>query len=80
VLNNLIRNAYQYTHEGWIRCQADAQCVVIENCDTGLDREQESISFGLGLELTQQICTKLGWQLQVSEREGGLIAWLTLPG
>lgn len=79
VLNNLIRNAYQYTNRGWIYCHADEHLVTIENCDISVEHKTDLTSFGLGLELTQQICEKLGWELTINQREGGLIAKLRLP-
>ncbi|CAM3645408.1 Sensor histidine kinase GlrK [Vibrio aerogenes CECT 7868] len=79
VLSNLIRNAFQYTQEGWIHCSADHRAVVIHNCDTGTETQQQAISFGFGLDLTQQVCKRLGWQLDIEENHGGMIARLVLP-
>lgn len=79
VLNNLIRNAYQYTHEGWIVCRANKGSVEIENYDVAVSQDNHDISFGLGLELTKQICEKLSWTLEIHEQQGGVLARLQLP-
>ncbi|QMV16339.1 sensor histidine kinase [Vibrio spartinae] len=81
VLNNLLRNAYQYTTEGWILCHLDDHSVTIHNCDTSIQNGQESISFGFGfgLELTKQVCDKLEWTLDIKQESAGIVARLIWP-
>lgn len=79
VLNNLIRNAFQYTHQGWIKISYSDNYVIIENKDAEQDNENTLDSFGLGLELTQRICLKLNWKLEISFQQGGVLARLQLP-
>ena len=79
VLNNLIRNAFQYTHYGWIEISYLDESIIIENVDSDQINDQNIVSFGFGLELTEKLCHKLGWKLDVQYREGGVIAQLQLP-
>ncbi len=79
VLNNLIRNAFQYTHQGWIKLNYTDEGISIENHDTSLNIEPSIEGFGLGLDLTQRICCKLGWQLELSFQQTGVKAVLQLP-
>ena len=79
VLNNLIRNAFQYTHCGWIKISYLDESVVIENMDSDQIDDQNVVSFGFGLELTEKVCCKLGWKLDIQHKEGGVVAKLKLP-
>ncbi|MBB1465377.1 HAMP domain-containing histidine kinase [Vibrio splendidus] len=79
VVGNLIRNAFQYTHSGTIRVYFEKNSIVIKNINTQeLDLPFQD-SFGLGQDLTEKICKKLGWYLEAQEIEGGLLARLHLP-
>ncbi|MEZ8231015.1 sensor histidine kinase [Vibrio splendidus] len=79
VVGNLIRNAFQYTHSGTIRVYFEKNSIVIKNINTQeLDLPFQD-SFGLGQDLTEKICKKLGWYLEAEEIEGGLLARLHLP-
>ena len=79
VLNNLIRNAFQYTQHGWIKISFSDNCILIENHDTQNLLKQSAEGFGLGLELTQRICKKLDWKLTVNFQDKGVLAILYLP-
>ena len=79
VLNNLIRNAFQYTHHGWIKISFSDNRILIENHDTQNLLKQSAEGFGLGLELTQRICKKLDWKLTVNFQDKGVLAILYLP-
>lgn len=79
VLNNLIRNAFQYTHQGWIKVSYSDNHIIIENKNAEHQNENTIDSFGLGLELTQRICQKLNWKLEISFQQGGVLARLQLP-
>ena len=79
VVGNLIRNAFQYTHSGTIHIYFEENSIVIKNINTQeLDLPFQD-SFGLGQDLTEKICKKLGWHLEAEEIEGGLLARLHLP-
>ncbi|NOH61884.1 HAMP domain-containing sensor histidine kinase [Vibrio sp. RE88] len=79
VLGNLVRNAFQYTHNGWVNIEFDGDSVTIENSELESLGEEYDVSFGFGLELTEKVCDKLGWQFDIQPREGGVIARLQLP-
>jgi len=79
VLANLIRNAFQYTHEGEVVISVSDQKIQVYNQDQSDSGDHNEDSFGLGLSLAQQICERLGWQLAVKPVPGGLTATLTLP-
>lgn len=79
VLNNLIRNAFQYTNNGWIKISFKDNRILIENHDTDKIVEPSVDGFGLGLELTQRICKKLDWKLGIHFQKKGVLATLYLP-
>jgi len=83
VLANLIRNACQHSGvtesgQGEIHIQLDGQQLRITN---PVDPQQRSgdQSFGLGLELVQRICKKLGWgfNFQLSEQQAEVTVQFT---
>lgn len=76
VLTNLIRNAFQHTQEGDVQVQCLAGRVIINNTDNGLAHGNRDDSFGLGLMLSQQICERMGWRLQLDIRDNGVCAEL----
>ena len=79
VLNNLIRNAFQYTHKGWIKVTYQSGTIIVENYDMDLVNDRDVVSFGLGLELTQKVCCRLNWNLDINYSDGGVKAALQLP-
>ena len=70
VLANLIRNAMQHTTEGVIQIALNHQGVEIFNQCELMD-QQAPESFGLGLQLVEQICEHLGWKYHYEEVAGG---------
>ena len=60
VLGNLIRNAFQYTWEGRVRIRQLGAVVEIVN-PLAETSSPEDLGFGLGLQLTEQLCDKLHW-------------------
>lgn len=65
VLGNLIRNAYQHTWEGHVSLIQQANRIeIINQHPIGDPVDSADIGFGLGLQLTQQLCQKLGWFYQ----------------
>ncbi len=71
VFANLLRNACQFTSEGVIHIQVNAQSLSIRNpIDTNRNESSSSYqSFGLGLQLVERICKKLNWQFSFMEGE-----------
>jgi signal transduction histidine kinase len=63
VVGNLIRNAFQHTWEGTVVIRQSGNDIAIDNdCLTGSDTDSSGDQgFGLGLQLTRQLCDKLGW-------------------
>ena len=70
VLANLIRNAMQHTSEGVIQIALNHQGVEIFNQCERID-QQAPESYGLGLQLVEQICEHLGWIYRYEEVSGG---------
>ncbi len=71
VLANLLRNACQFTTEGVIKLSFNAEFLSIENSIELEQNESEAPyhSFGLGLQLVQRICQKLGWVFDFVEQD-----------
>ncbi|GAA3930867.1 HAMP domain-containing sensor histidine kinase [Litoribacillus peritrichatus] len=74
VFANLLRNACQFTSEGIIKVTFDANALTIENpSDVSINASaihtsvSEYQSFGLGLQLVERICHKLGWRFKYIE-------------
>ncbi|MCP4353807.1 MAG: HAMP domain-containing histidine kinase [Desulfobacterales bacterium] len=73
-LNNLIRNAFQYTAEGEISIRVRSDQVVIRNITGGksdVDQSGSDYGFGLGLALVEQVTAKMGWEYQNAAISGG---------
>ena len=74
VLNNLIRNAFQYTAEGDVSIsfhQAKINIVNINQSQESLDHTAADYGYGLGLRLVARIVDKMSWQYQNNEIDGG---------
>ncbi|GAB4292384.1 MAG: hypothetical protein Kow0083_05410 [Methylophaga sp.] len=63
VIGNLIRNAFQHTWEGKVIIrQHDNEIEILNDCPPRHELDYAGDQgFGLGLQLTQQLCDKLGW-------------------
>lgn len=73
-LNNLIRNAFQYTLHGWVRVELNSSQVVIANANTETSSKKHDSAdygFGLGLRLVQKICEQMDWQFRSENIVGG---------
>lgn len=62
VCNNLIRNAFQHTSNGFVQVKQKGSTLIILNQSTKWDSEQNNLGFGLGLELTERIIQQHGWR------------------
>jgi signal transduction histidine kinase len=74
ILNNLIRNAFQYTATGEISIYCHAGQVIINNVNTYADQIDHSgadYGYGLGLRLVDKIVKKVSWSYQNIEIAGG---------
>ena len=66
VVANLVRNAFQYTHAGRIGIRVGAGEVTVRNANDAqaggpATGSAGDYGFGLGLELVERICARLGW-------------------
>jgi signal transduction histidine kinase len=74
ILNNIIRNAFQYTAEGKINIHFENQVLVIENINIGkteFDSENSDYGYGLGLQLVDKIINKMHWHYENKQISGG---------
>jgi signal transduction histidine kinase len=74
VLNNLIRNAFQYTAEGSVNIECLQGNVIVENINQSegdLDHSGADYGYGLGLRLVDKIVKKMAWQYQNNNIIGG---------
>lgn len=79
VLSNLLRNAFQYTHTGWIKVHISEHTVSIENSEPDEEKLDNDNSFGLGLILVRKICERLNWEIEVQFKQCGVLAKLKIP-
>tara|TARA_R110002012_G_scaffold122175_1_gene272120 strand:+ start:123 stop:1430 length:1308 start_codon:yes stop_codon:yes gene_type:complete len=79
VLSNLIRNAYQHTQQGLVDVIQKGSCVTIintaaqdENTENipNLGESTHSLGYGLGLQLSEKIIQRHGWQYEVIDQPG----------
>lgn len=86
VLGNLVRNAFNYTTRGCIALRLTQDCVEIQDTGIGIPADDLSHVFerhyrgslapsmtagmGLGLSLTQRICDRCGWHIDISSKPG----------
>ncbi|NQZ21797.1 MAG: HAMP domain-containing histidine kinase [Colwellia sp.] len=74
VLNNLIRNAFQYTAEGNVNIQCQEGSVIVENINQSqgtIDHSGADYGYGFGLRLVDKIVNKMVWKYQNIEIVGG---------
>jgi signal transduction histidine kinase len=74
ILNNLIRNAFQYTAEGEVFITFSQNKVTIKNINQTLgdiDYSGSDYGYGLGLRLVDKIVNKMHWRYHNNEIEGG---------
>ena len=71
---NIIRNAFQYTHQGEVRIALSGMQVEIDNEDDSTMQGDidENDSYSIGLNLCDQICRKLGWDMKLAPTNGGM--------
>jgi len=74
ILNNIIRNAFQYTAQGSINIHFEKKILVIENINTGkaeFESENSDYGYGLGLQLVDKIIDKMHWPYENKKISGG---------
>lgn len=80
ILNNLIRNAFQYTYEGKVTisfCSGKVQIKNINISEDEIDHTGADYGYGLGLQLVDKMIEKLNWQYQNQEIPGGRLVSIT---
>ncbi len=70
VTGNLIRNAFQHTWHGGIQITQTRDGVEIKNDIIQDNQTDKDLGFGLGLQLTRQLCDKLNWPYTSSIESG----------
>ncbi|MEP1448221.1 MAG: HAMP domain-containing sensor histidine kinase [Paraglaciecola sp.] len=81
VINNLIRNAYQHTQEGFVTIKQLGSCITIINTNVTDNNDQfngKSVKspiafghgYGLGLQLSEKIITHHNWQYSKHSSQG----------
>ncbi|OBQ54076.1 sensor histidine kinase [Halodesulfovibrio spirochaetisodalis] len=63
LISNLIRNAFQHTHQGGVCIETVDNGVMITNDQKQGDNSIKKDSFGFGLELSKQLARKIGCEL-----------------
>ncbi len=62
MLDNLLRNAMQHSHDGDVVCEFNKQYISIENMKDQLSGHS---GYGLGLAIIERLCEHLHWRLEV---------------
>lgn len=83
VMSNLLRNAWHYTEEGFVRLVVDGDVFWVEDSGVGVPADKQQAIFqafvrgsnrgeglGLGLSLVRRICVHEHWQVSVSSADG----------
>jgi signal transduction histidine kinase len=74
ILNNLIRNAFQYTAEGEVTIKCRSSEVIVKNTNISegkLDHNGSDYGYGLGLRLVDKIVKKMQWPYKNYKISGG---------
>ncbi len=77
VINNLIRNAFQYTANGEVTVKADASFITVSDTGKGFNQPEiqrlmqpyqkdQDEGMGLGLSIVRRICLLTQWQLEIT--------------
>ena len=79
VLENIIRNAFQHAPGGRICIVQKGGRITVVNAMQEGNTLRENTGFGLGLELTERLAARLGWEFSYSLRGRHARARLVLP-
>lgn len=85
LIGNLLRNAFNYTHQGSIRVVLHDSAIEIIDSGIGMKQEQiqavtqpfyraddtsGTVGYGLGMAIVQRLCTRYQWRLFISSSYG----------
>lgn len=76
ILTNLVRNAFQHSCDGDVRIKSRPGVIEVANHVYTPSGECETANpdgYGLGLQLSQQLVCKIGWEIEVIEKDGEFI-------
>lgn len=79
VLENIIRNAFQHALGNAICILQRGPRITVMNTTGRGGALRENTGFGLGLELTERLTAKLGWEFSTTHADGYARATLVLP-
>ena len=69
LINNLLRNAFQYTQQGFIKVSSKAgQLTICNTVSTESAVEPCDYGYGVGLYLVEKLCQQKGWSLTVQQQ------------
>ncbi|GEK10280.1 ATP-binding protein [Pseudoalteromonas peptidolytica] len=76
VIGNLIRNAMQHTFCGTIEIHQHQDLITIKKTESidNLAPQIDTLGYGLGLKLVEQLCQQLNWQCHIEFVKGGCCA------
>ena len=80
VLDNLVRNAFQYTETGTVTVSGDEKAIKVTDTGLGIshsknDKNEKLDGTGIGLTIVDRICKIHGWQFEIdSKADRGTIA------
>jgi len=79
ILNNLIRNAFQYTNNGVVELKLSHGKISLKNIEQATintEHNNSDYGYGLGLQLVDKIIDKMDWPYNNQEIEGGRLVTL----
>lgn len=71
VVNNLVRNAFQNTFNGYVRIDVSQTELVVTNSSADIPAGQKAIGFGLGTVIIEKLVKKLHYEYTVEPITGG---------
>lgn len=70
VLNNLIRNAFQHTQQGYVDITQrglEVTIINVESLPEDVNEVKDELGFGLGMQLVEKLTEQFGWHLAITK-------------